>query len=147
IGPQGSDDATTGDLNINAPMSIQGVGQSVTIIDGSGMTPTRDRVFTTGSNPDAAIPVSIFNVTIRGGQASFGGGINNDATLAIVDSTITGNVAMQSTPFAGGGISNSGGTGSLTLLRANVTNNTTYGNGGGIANGGTLTIESSTVSG
>jgi hypothetical protein len=76
------------------------------------------------------------------GIFSGGGGIeNNDGTLTVTNSTLSGNSAVGGD---GGGILSNGGT--LT-----VTNSTLSGNsaayGGGIANDGTLTVTNSTLSG
>jgi hypothetical protein len=88
--------------------------------------------------------VTVTNSTINGNSADFqGGGILNllGGTVMVTDSTISGNTAGGS----GGGIENDGGA-------VEVTNSTISGNsaddGGGIYNrGNTLTIENSTISG
>ena len=74
----------------------------------------------------------------------YGGGIYNKGTLAVSNSTFSGNSAVE----YGGGIINDGGT--ITMI-ANSTfsgNSVNPGNGGGIANFGTITtIANSTFSG
>jgi hypothetical protein len=77
IPPESTDDATTGDLNILADMSIVGMGRDQTIIDASGIVPIRDRAIRIGtyvdppSNPPRlGFHVAISGVTIRGGQAT-----------------------------------------------------------------------------
>ena len=73
-----------------------------------------------------------------------GGGIYNQGTLTIVDSTLSGN----STGSNGGGIYNSN---QLTITGSTISNNSTgssSGNeGGGIYNAGLLTLTNSTLSG
>jgi uncharacterized repeat protein (TIGR01451 family) len=113
---------------------------------------------------------TISNLTIKGGQASWGagilivasatatlnwvnvtgnaatsdaGGIQNDGTLTINDSTIAGNTSGS----YGGGIYN-GGSGTLTISRSTISGNTaTLGAGGIESNGGDVTILNSTISG
>ena len=92
------------------------------------------------TNPDFGVfqiggggPVTLTNLTIRGGKASGGfggGGINNGGTLRLVNSVVAGN----SVDFGGdgGGIENRGGT--LTLTNSVVaSNSSTEGFGGGIS--------------
>jgi hypothetical protein len=80
-----------------------------------------------------------------GKQESDGGGIHNRGTLRITHSTISRNHGDG----RGGGIFNSGSA-TLTILHSTVSSNVSYyssmsGSGGGISNGGTLEIESSTL--
>ncbi len=71
-----------------------------------------------------------------------GGGIVNRGTLAVTDSTISGNTV---TTGWGGGIANFG---KFTLTNSTISGNTaTNGNGGILNYGGTLTLTNSTVSG
>jgi uncharacterized repeat protein (TIGR01451 family) len=71
-----------------------------------------------------------------------GGGIFNYATLALNNSTVSGNTSTSGD--GGGGIGNSG---ALTLHSSTVSNNTAN-NGGGIFHyGGTMALNNSTVSG
>ncbi len=129
----------TGDLDITTSLTLNGNGASTTIIDGAGL----DRVFDIHSG----VTVNISGVTIRNGTETYldvlswrGGGIKNDGTLTVTNSTVSGNVATK-----GGGIFNDG-----TLT---VTNSTISGNrgllGGGISNwsSSTLTVTNSTISG
>jgi len=93
------------------------------------------------------LKVSITNSIFSGNSAGFGGGIVNEGTLALTNSTLSGNHAMDS----GGGIYQVGGGSTLT-----ITNSTLSGNsalvGGGIVNGGdrltlTNTIVANSTSG
>jgi hypothetical protein len=71
-----------------------------------------------------------------------GGGIASSGSLVIEDSFIRGNLVRSGT--GGGGISMSG---FGFLLRTTVAGNNTERDGGGILNGGTLTIENSNIHG
>ena len=127
------DDAATGDLDVNSPMTIQGAGQAQTVIDGQGS----DRGFQI-RNPNAlgTEAVAISGLTVQHGAASSpdeGGGILIDYDLGI-DLTLT-NVTLDSNSAndMGGGLKTGGGT--TTLTDVNVTNNTAsaqFGEGGGI---------------
>jgi hypothetical protein len=91
--------------------------------------------------------LTLTNSTVRGNATSFSGngaGIFNTGTLTLSNSTVAGN----SNSFSGGGagIFNAG---TLTLSNSTVVgNSTSFGPGGGIYNaGGTLVLDNSTVSG
>jgi hypothetical protein len=164
IPASGSDDENTGDLNITSSMEIVGGGPASTIIDGNGSV-TKDRVF----NIAAGITVHISGVTVRNGTSNgFGGGIANFGTLALTNSTVSGNSArvggsgiynnrgtlalINSTVSANSASDNAGGiynnAGTLALTNSTVSGNSTIGNGAGIYQiGGTLTLTNSTVSG
>ena len=81
------------------------------------------------------------NSTISGNSAqSEGGGIDNDnGTITVTNSTVSGSSAFQ-----GAGIENDG-TG--TVIGSTITGNTGRGSGAGMFNNGTLTVTNSTVSG
>lgn len=91
--------------------------------------------------------LKLINSIVSGNSAAYGGGgvwNNGNATLEIVDSTISAN----STVGDGAGVSNVGGT--VTIIRTHFSGNTTPNNGGGVANNGTygtLTVIDSTFSG
>ena len=93
---------------------------------------------------------------------AFGAGIGNDGVLAMSDSTITGNVALSPGPLGGaafgGGISNGEsidfeGPSSVTLRNCTLDRNRSVisrsGNssGGGVANGGSMTMTNCTLVG
>ena len=129
---------TTGRLNINKDLTIQGPGASDLAIDGNNAS----RVFTICCD----IAVTITGLTIQNGfTGGNGGGIANLAILAITNSTISGN----SSRMGGGGIYNVGGT--LTITDSTISNNSVNnsGGGGGIRNigSGTVTIANSTITG
>ena len=117
-----------------------------TIIDGTNDGP----VVTIGSG----VSVAITGVTITDGNAlaengglGYGGGIANDGSLTLSNSTVSDNVAN-----AGGGIWNDNGA-KVKLNDSTVSdNNILLGGlgpelGGGIYNLGTMTLNNSTVSG
>jgi len=81
--------------------------------------------------------INLSGMTITGGSAVFGGGILNDGTLTVTNSTFTNNTASGD----GGGILNDG---TLTLTNSTFTNNTTTDSGSAIYNPGTLTVTNST---
>jgi hypothetical protein len=97
--------------------------------------------------------------TVSNNTSDYSGGINNcgpttfpspyqglcptPASLVLNSSTVSGNV---STLGSGGGIFNSDSHAVVTLNSSTVSGNTAGTNGGGIANNGTATLNSSTVS-
>jgi hypothetical protein len=114
-------------LTIGFGLRLVGSGAKTTIIDG------RRRFSTVVAIPSANAHVTLSKVTIQNG---YRGGINNEGTLTISNSTISGNVS-----FIGGGISNSG---TLTISNSTLSGNTAH-YGGGIRNQGKLTISNSTL--
>ena len=92
------DNNAGGDLDINSNITIQGAGADSTIIDGS----RSDRVFHISSGR-----VFLSGVTIRHGEANWGGGIRVDGgTFAVRNCIITGNAAVnrENQETGGGGI-------------------------------------------
>ena len=84
---------------------------------------------------------------MSGNSATYGsgGGIYNSGTLAITNSSLSGNFVSGGNGGNGGAIYNNG---TLTVTNSVLTGNSTYGSGGGIYNnGGTLTLTDSTLSG
>jgi CSLREA domain-containing protein len=75
-----------------------------------------------------------------GGTQYSGGGIMNSsgATLAVIDSTISGNIAVR-----GGGIRNAGG--SMTIVNSTISGNRAQARGGGVMNFGPANIAFSTI--
>jgi hypothetical protein len=114
------------------------------ILDGEGnLTVDGDEDHRMFSVPKGVV-AELRGFLVTGGTTGFqadGGGINNQGTLTLTDSTVSGNTATG--PYAyGGGI---GSYGTLTLTNSTVSGNTA-GAGGGIWNKGTLTLTDSTVS-
>lgn len=146
----------TENLTIGKSLKLIGAGANTTIIDGGGVK----RVVTISN---AAAHVTVSKLTIRNGQATFGGGINNSGAVTLTNSTVSWNLApipcLRSFVFCqiwngtalGGGILNSG---ALIISNSTIRGNHagSYCNGivcsafgGGIYNQGTLMmIKSST---
>ncbi len=112
----------------SATISIAGPSAGLTISGGTG------GVISVGSGAN----LSISDLTISGGSATLGGGVDNDGTLTLTGCTISGDSAAT-----GGGLYNKG---TMTLVECTVAANSA-GQGGGIANAGTLTLTASTISG
>jgi peptidoglycan/xylan/chitin deacetylase (PgdA/CDA1 family) len=97
-GTSGEDNNAGGDLDIKSNITIQGAGPDSTIIDGNH----NDRVFHVSSGR-----VLISGVTIRHGEANWGGGIRVDGgTFAVRNCIITGNATVnrENQETGGGGI-------------------------------------------
>ena len=143
IAGAGENANATGDLDITDDLTISGAGAATTIIDGAAL----DRVL--HILPGTTVEMS--ELTVRNGSRSAsssdhrGGGIFNDGTLTLTNSTVSGNTAS----FGGGVLNDFGAT--LTLNDSRVSGNTTGGalggTGGGIVNFGTLTLNTSSISG
>ncbi len=116
--PSGTDDETTGDLNIGASMTIVGAGAATTIIDANQI----DRAVNVYP---LSVVGTISGVTLRNGKASDGGAIFNSGTLTVNNSVIANNTST----IDGGGIYSGY---PLTVNNTTVTNNSAAGNGGGI---------------
>ena len=129
------DAAFTGDLDVSSELLIMGAGAGRTIIDAADI----DRVF--DIRPGARLILT--GVTIRNGTAVNGAGLRNSGTLELIDSTVTGNDALGAVNSAGGGIGNASGT--LTLTRVTVNQNTAAIHGGGLySSSGSIVINDST---
>lgn len=143
------DNGATGDLNINAALTITGAGAATTIIDGGGL----DRVFKVGifSGSAPTFTASISGVTVRNGDVApsndRGGGIQvvSPATLDMSDSIVTGNHAGQ----GGGAFITARSPVALNLTRVTVSNNTSDFGSGGIEtdDGGNITLDNCTITG
>jgi len=131
---------TLGQLVVSDDVSIAGVGQTTTIIDGNAS----DRVF----EIQAGVGSEFSDVTIQDGYAARGGGIfASGATLVLTDSTVSGNTASDT----GGGIFSRAGDApyfspSLTLIRSTVSGNTASITSGIHWRHGYVTLTDSTVS-
>jgi hypothetical protein len=118
-------------LDIKQTLTIDGTGSGITV-NGAGK-----RVFLI----EAGVVAEIDALTITGGAASVGvgGGISNLGFLYLFNNTVTGNSALH-----GGGIFNGVG-GTIIMSGDTVNNNTATDTGGGIGNGGQLTIINCTI--
>lgn len=87
--------------------------------------------------------LSVVNSTISDNSAAGGGGIVNEkGTVSVVNSTITNNRAT----FDGSGIVNLN-RGTLSVVNSTISDNHTPGTGGGILNDSTLSVVNSTITG
>jgi hypothetical protein len=137
-------------LGITISLKVIGSGAKTTIIDGGGKGTA-----VTVSSGGAVVTLS--NLTIRDGLASYGGGVHNNGALTINNTIIIANTASVD---CYGGICGNGG-GIYNVGKLVIANSTISGNkaliqcthrcltlGGGIFNaGGTVAVNSSTISG
>jgi fibronectin-binding autotransporter adhesin len=151
---------TLGTLTVptNHAVAIDGPGGGLVTISGGGE-------FQVVNVPTSAT-ATLEGITITDGLGTFGGGVENNGTLSLINTNLEGNSASQ----VGGGllstgtVSITGGTiagnsaggggglsivGSLHLTNATITNNSASGNGGGVAfsagsNHGSLTVTGTT---
>ena len=127
-------------------LELKGVGAGTTTIDGSGLSTP---LAVSGNNASRVFQVdsgvaAVFNdLTIENGNSgsNSGGGILNNGTLTLTNSTVTGNSAAGA---GGGGIENFLGT--MTVTNTVITGNSTGLIDGGMENFGTLTMTNTTVS-
>ena len=150
---------TPGTLTLSKNVTISGPGANLLTISGGGA-----KIFYINSG----VTASISGLTIANGNSVNGGGIDNEGTLTVSNSTFAGNSAgyigggifndgtltVSNSTFSGnsagggGGIANNNGT--VTVSNSTFSNNTASGNsgyGGGIVNDSTLKVSNSTFSG
>jgi hypothetical protein len=119
---------TTGALTINQDVTIDGPGAGVITISGNSMFQALQIA--------SGVSVTISGLTVANGtSAGDGGGISNQGTLTLLQSTLSGNYAGD----RGGGIYN-GPAGTMMLSNSIVSGNSATDAGGAIYNAGTLTI-------
>ncbi|GGY05620.1 right-handed parallel beta-helix repeat-containing protein [Streptomyces djakartensis] len=169
-------DPTTGDLNVAAPVTIEGGGARTTVIDANHLdrafrmqadSRLSDLTITGGVTKQRELPITdtgggaianghhmtLRRVVVTGNSAGYGGGIFNvpDSHLDLIDSTVSGNVAGEA-----GGIrfDDTGTVTNSTIADNRVTNpgdrpGSLAGYGGGIDIRGTGTVEilNSTITG
>jgi len=123
-------------ITIAKSLSLIGANPATTIIDGTN----NGRPLTI----TAPINVIIANFTIRNGATDYGGGIyNNEGTLTVINSILTGNNVNGN----GGAIYDNNGT--VTITNSTLTGNTALSSGGAIFkdNYGLLNISKSNLTG
>jgi hypothetical protein len=125
-------------------LEIIGSGAKTTIVDGGGVN---SQVVVVGSEPKVQVKLSGMTVRNGAGQEDGGGIYNCFGTLTVIDSIITGNrISSGHGSYGyGAGIYNCPSS-TLTLVNTTISNNSAV-IGGAICNGGTLTINKSTISG
>ncbi len=124
-----------GELQITDDVSINGTSADVLKVQRSTTATSQFRIFEITSGT-----VSLSGLTIANGNATFGGGIENQGTLTVSDCSFTGNSA-----FVGAGIDNEVNA-LLTVSGSSLSTNSAIIEGGGIQNAGTLTVSSSIIS-
>lgn len=110
-----------GETIVDRSLSIRGLGN--VRLTGKPAYPVNDQVRALSINPGCLLDLR--NVTIVNGYKNTGGGIYNQGTLVLKDSSIVSNEANLITGY-GGGIYN---TGTATLERCNVSWNRATGSG------------------
>jgi hypothetical protein len=128
---------TSSELTVDKSITISGPGPDILTVSRSSNTAFRIFHVMVGQT------VNIEGLTISNGNADIGGGILNDqATLTLTNCSVVNNVASQS----GGGIADGFAGGSLTIIHSTISGNSavgpfpfTFGYGGGISGGGTIT--------
>jgi len=135
----------TENVHVNQSVTIQGDAFNPSIVDGNQLGP----VFII----DSGNTVTLSMLTIMNGNAgdaasNAGGGIQNNGTLTVLQSTINGNKATSGHfEAAGCGIGNFG---TLTVINSTISGNQGIGGssvGGGVFIGGTATLVNTTING
>lgn len=125
----------------NGTLTITGNGAANTSVSGNNAV----RVFEVA--PGATVTISGVTITQGTAEGSGGGIYNDQGTLTVISSRISGNAATGNGQ-GGGGIFNFTAAANLTVINSLLTGNTSGSRGGGISNsGGTLTVSSTTISG
>ncbi len=150
-GLSGTIDLTAGELPVTGVLSIQGPGAATLTIDAQN----NSRIFDVNDGNSAKnVAVEIQGLTLTGGNASgstfpvsYGGAIFSYENLTVRNCVISGNHADSS----GGGIFvNSDNGGTTTIQNSTISGNTAASGGGIVASTsyyGAVTIEDSTISG
>ena len=124
-------------LFVEKNLTLLGAGADRTALDGGG-TSNANAVLYIG----VGAIVEVRALTVRGGNSTVGGGIDNEGTLTLADVTVTANTASE-----GAGIFNLAGA-ALRLIDSRVSGNTADDDGGGLwVDGGTVTLTRSRVTG
>jgi hypothetical protein len=126
-------------LDITTNLNISGPGTTRLVVSGNNAVED----FSVASGVTATISGITIEKGLGGttGGVSYGGGINNEGTLTVAESTLSAN----SSDYIGGGIENDNG--SLVVTDSTLAGNSAAVGGGGIWNNGTVTITDSTLSG
>ena len=150
--------ASAGEDTINFDPSLSGqtitLGSQLAVADSAGLTIDGGsaNITVSGNNAVRVLDVRsgakliLNNLTVANGRGASGGGIYNNGTLTVTNSTLSGNSAPD-VGNSGGGIQNNNGT--VTVSNSTLSGNSANYRGGGIQNfnGGTLTVTNSTLSG
>ncbi len=120
-------------IYIDKSLTIKGAGAGNTIVDGSQI----GSVFIIGDN-NVNCDVILSDMTVQNGSAYKGGGICNQAKLAILNATISGNSAS----WGGGGVFNNR---TLTVNDSTISGNKGSRWGAGVYNAGTFKMNHSSI--
>jgi hypothetical protein len=145
IPPSGANDDRTGDLNVQASLTITGAGAASTIVDGNAI----DRIFLI----EAPVSLSLDGVTLRNGitpvrppscgvcfpSADPGSAILSTPAAAAASVTLTNSTIRDSMKVFGGGSALA-----VQIAGALTVTNSTIGPDGSVS-GGSLTMTGSTV--
>ncbi len=133
----GSIELNSGELLVNKNVTINGPSAEKLSVENAGLS----RVFEIASGE----VVTISALAINSGHAVVGGGVYNAGILEVMDCSISGNEAggLRENGL-GGGIYNENGA-TLTVINCAISGNGAD-QGGGIYNGGSMQIASTTVS-
>jgi hypothetical protein len=131
---------TSGELLVNKNLRINGPGANLLTVQRSAAGGTATfRIFNIASIANVTISgLTIANGNTAGTAPANGGGIANDGTVTITNSTISGNAAG---PNVGGGIANYG---TVTITNSTISGNSMDaggGAGGGIYNGAATAMQ------
>jgi fibronectin-binding autotransporter adhesin len=125
----------TSTLTITGSMTLDGSGQSVTLDGGNSVEVLR-------VNGGATFILDA--LTVAHGSAAVGGGLYNDGTVSISNSTFANNSTHNpagSSFSGGGGLYNHG---TMSISNSTFDHNVVdFGDGGGLSNGGTVSISNS----
>ena len=132
-----TDDATSGDLEIQSTMTLQGAGATTTIIQGA---PAWDDRIIEADNSSNSSTVTIQDLKVTGGHDTGqygevdGGAILNDGDSLTLHNVI---VDTNQSDTDGGGVASDTNTAqTFTISNSTLTNNTAANNGGGLWVGG-----------
>lgn len=141
---------TGGEIAIADPVTIQGLGSSLTTVSGNGT----NRIFNINNGKVGGMAVNISGLTLASGITSTPGGAIAvvDETLALSNVVITGSRSTGNSQFAGGGGIAITGAGSLFAVDSSFTNNKSTGQGGDggairAADGSTIMLTRTLISG
>lgn len=159
---EGDEEANvSGDLDVTSPITIQGAGAALTVIDGAWASNT-DRILDVRPMGD----LTISGVTIQEGSTDFGAGIQANALVTLTDVVLRANTATNtggglwvnagtatlndvtvsgnSAP-AGGGISVTKTATLVSITNATISGNQATGLGGGLLTSGTAEATNLTI--
>lgn len=124
---------TKGELTITGSLTVEGPGSSKLTIDGQGKSRILNRPWDVNYSPQELVVIS--GLTVTGGSASNGAGINSAVRLNLHDVVVAKNL--------GGGVSGEYDASTVTITNSLITGNS----GGAVAVPRALFIQNSTITG